>query len=136
MRSVRTDGKAGSLSRVGFEAYLVPEAVLERLAAELDEEWMQQHIAPNVWPYREMRFEQALMHLPQQLPTEHQDAMRIYYTRLYWANRLVAAARRDLGPDPGLEQWAHKILEAAPDAAVDWEIVAEIFKAIDRSSPT
>src|SRR5690349_19026440 len=120
------------MSRVGLDAYLVPEIVLERLAADLDEEWVRKHVAPNFWSYREMRFALALEHLPERLPPEHQSELRIYYTRLYWANRLVVAAQRDLGADAGLEQWAHKILECAPDSGLAWEIVEEILQAADQ----
>jgi hypothetical protein len=122
-------GGDGSMSWMGVEMHLVPETVLERLAADLDEQWVREHVAPSYWAYREMRFERALAHLPDRLPAEHRDEVRIYYTRLYWARCLVAVARRALGPDAGLEQWAHRILECAPDAEVDWEIVQEIFQS-------
>jgi hypothetical protein len=122
------------MTGMGLEMHLLPETVLQQLASDLDE-WVRQQVAPELWPYREMRFELALERLPERLPAEYQDEVRIYYTRLYWANRLVTVARRDLGPDTGLEQWAHTILEHQPDAEVDWDIVEEIFQATDHLSP-
>ena len=119
------------MSRMGIEEHLVPEDVLDRLAADLGEEWVREQVAPDFWSYREVRYVCALEHLPQRLPVEYQDVLRTYYTRLYWANRLVVAARRDHGPDAGLEQWAHKILMYPPDGEVDWEYVEEIFQATE-----
>jgi hypothetical protein len=128
--------RGGKISRVDIEERLVPEGVLERLAADFGEEWVRKHVAPGFWSYREVRFLCALEHFSRRLPVEYQDVLRIYYTSLYWANRLVAAAQRDLGPDAGLEQWAHNILVHPPDGLVDWGCVEEIFQATkDPLSP-
>jgi hypothetical protein len=43
------------MRRMGIEEHLVPQGVLERLAADLGEQWVREHVAPEFWPYRDVR---------------------------------------------------------------------------------
>jgi len=73
-------------------------------------------------------FCQILERYPSRLPAPFNTGIRVFYTRLYWFNRLVQLRRTLSGVDAGLEQQAFKILETPPDG-VDWELVDEILEA-------
>ena len=58
------------------------------------------------------------------------DELILFYNRYYWYRRFVKERSAARGYDAGLEQYAVKLLEAAPDD-VDWSAIQAIEDRLD-----
>src|SRR5436190_377337 len=64
-----------------------------------------------------------LTHLPQAIAPA--TPIEIFYARHYWFCVLIGLLKASWGPDAGLDQQAHQLLESAPPG-VDWSTMENL----------